>query len=74
MAIDMDNPNRMIVTGNWEKREHHSKYIEFRRSEGPEGVRAQIRDNLSQEPSISWSEVVYKAQQTTTFDRFTFSN
>ena len=63
MAIDMDNPNRMIVTGNWEKREHHSKYIEFRRSEDPEGVRAtQIRDNLSQETSISWSDVVYKAQ------------
>ena len=52
----------MIVTGNWEKREHHSKYIEFRRSEGPEGVGAQIRANLSQELSISWSEVVYKAQ------------
>ena len=62
MAIDMDNPNRMIVTGNWEKSEHHSKHIEFRRSEGPEGVGALIRDNLSQEPSISWSEVVYKAQ------------
>ena len=62
MAIDMDNPNRMIVTGNWENREHHSKYIEFRRSEGPEGVGAQIRANLSQELSISWSEVVYKAQ------------
>ena len=62
MAIDMDNPNRMIVTGNWEKREHHSKYIEFRRSEGTEGVGAQIRANLSQELSISLSEVVYKAQ------------
>ena len=74
MAIDMDNPNRMIVTGNWEKREHHSKYIEFRRSEGPEGVGAQIRANLSQELSISWLEVVYKAQYTKTFERFTFSN
>ena len=60
--IDMDNPNRMIVTGNWEKREHHSKYIQFRRSEGPEGVVAQVLDNLSQEPAFSWSEVVYKAQ------------
>ena len=62
MAIEMDNPNRMIVTGNWEKREHNSKYIEFRRSEGPEGVGAQIRAILSHEISISWSEVVYKAQ------------
>ena len=62
MAIDMDNPNRMILTETWEEREHHSKYMEFRQSEGPEGVVAQILDNLSQEPAFSWSEVVYKGQ------------
>ena len=62
MAIDMDNSNRMILTETWEEREHHSKYMEFRQSEGPEGVVAKILDNLSQEPAFSWSEVVYKGQ------------
>ena len=62
MAIDMDNPNRMILTETWKEREHHSKNMDFRQSEGPEGVIAQVLDNLSQEPTFSWSEVVYKGQ------------
>ena len=60
--IDMDNPNRMILTETWEERGHHSKYMEFRQSEGPEGVVAQVLDNLNQEPAFSWSEVVNKGQ------------
>ena len=60
--IDMDNPNRMILTETWEESEHHSKYMEFRQTEGPEGVVAQILDNLCQEPVFSWSDVDYKGQ------------
>ena len=62
MAIDLDNSNRMILTETWEEREHHSKYMEFRQSEGPEVVVSKILDNLSQEIALSWSEVVYKGQ------------
>ena len=59
MAIDMDDPNRIILTETWRTREHHGKYMEFRGSEGPEGVVAQIVGNVSKEPAFSWSEVVY---------------
>ena len=59
MAIDMDDPNRIILTETWVTREHHGKYMEFRGSEGPEGVVAQIVGNVSTEPAFSWSEVGY---------------
>ena len=55
----MDDPNRIILTETWETREHHAKYMDFRGSEGPEGVVAQIVNNVSKEPAFSWSEVVY---------------
>jgi quinol monooxygenase YgiN len=59
MAIDMDDPNRIILTETWETKEHHGKYMEFRGSEGSEGVLAKISENVSKEPAFSWSEVVY---------------
>ena len=46
MSIDMVHPNRMILTEKWEEREHPSKYMEFRQTEGPEGIVAGALDNL----------------------------
>ena len=34
-SIDMDNPNRLILTKTWETREDHAEYIKFWESEGP---------------------------------------
>ena len=33
MSIDLDNPNRLILTGTWESREDHAQYIKFREDE-----------------------------------------
>ena len=30
MSIDMDNPNRMILTETWEDRDDHTQYMKFR--------------------------------------------
>ena len=53
-SIDMDNPNRLILT---ETREDHSEYMKFRESEVPDGWVAQIMSALADEPKFSWSEV-----------------
>ena len=59
-SIDMDNPNRLILTETWETwetREDHAEYMKFRESEGPDGWVAQIMSALADEPKFSWSEV-----------------
>ena len=56
-SIDMDNPNRLILTETWETREDHAEYMEFRASEGPDGWLAQIMSALAEEPKFSWSDV-----------------
>ena len=56
-SIDMDNPNRLILTETWKTREDHAEYMKFRESEGPDGWVAQIMSALSDEPKFSWSEV-----------------
>ena len=57
MSIDMDNPNRMILTETWENRDDHTQYMKFRESEGPDGWLAKIISSLSEEPKFSWSDV-----------------
>jgi len=57
LSIDMDNPNRMILTETWETREDNGEYLKFRESEGQDGLLAQIMSSLAEEPKFSWSEV-----------------
>jgi quinol monooxygenase YgiN len=57
LSIDMDNPNRMILTETWETREDHGEYMKFRESEGQDGLLAHLISSLAEEPKFSWSEV-----------------
>ena len=57
LSIDMDNPNRMILTETWETREDHGEYMKFRESEGQDGLLAHLIFSLAEEPKFSWSEV-----------------
>ena len=57
LSIDMDNPNRMILTETWETKEDHGEYMKFRESEGQDGWLAQIKSSLAEEQKFSWSEV-----------------
>ena len=57
MSIDMDNPNRMILTETWENRDDHTLYMKFRESEGPDGFLAQLISVLDGDPRFVWAEV-----------------
>ena len=56
-SIDMDNPNRLILTETWKTREDHAEYMKFRESEGPDGWVAQIMSGLDADPEFVWAEV-----------------
>ena len=57
MSIDMDNPNRMILTETWKNRDDHAQYMKFRESEGPDGFLAKIISVLDADPKFVWAEV-----------------
>ena len=56
-SIDMDSPNRLILTEIQETREDYAEYMKFRKIEGPDFWGAQIMPSLADEPKFSWSEV-----------------
>ena len=56
-SLDMDNPNRLILTETWETREDHAEYMKFRESEGLDGWVAQIMSGLDADPKFVWAEV-----------------
>ena len=56
-SLDMDNPNRMILTETWETKEDHGEYMKFGESEGQDGWLAKIKPSLAEGPKFSWSEV-----------------
>ena len=57
VSIDMDNPNRMILTETWKNRDDHAQYMKFRESEGPDGFLAKIISVLDADPKFVWVEV-----------------
>ena len=57
ICIDLDNPNRLILTETWESRDDHAQYIKFIEDEGPDGILAYIVSVLDGDKKISWATV-----------------
>jgi len=55
ISTDQDDPNRIILTENWDSKEHHLKFLEYLTNDG---TLEKLGALLSAPPKISYADLL----------------
>ena len=57
LAVDTDNPNKIILIEFWDSKEEHLAYDQWRQEGDPSGLEGEMGPMMAGEPKFTWAEI-----------------